>query len=394
LHASVALKHPFAAAFFEACLLCIHLFLHFPGIMIEQSLKLLAMIPIVGRLSKLLSFLGKLFSCCCRVDNREPLPAAPSQVSLDLQEWNSLTSSAKSAFLSEHEANNSIVQVFLSMLQSACMGTVAFDCSVSCPAVCHHLTCCIHSDITPSVADSKSSDMTVSMRSYDSNESSDQIPHNARQTLRQLLKGTRAQLRSLQSPLQRDTHGFDSWLHLMASLNPYARSDTGTLSVSLVDGSDIVRQRFSLHGRMCRINKWQLLLRLHYMPWLRPLRRHALVHPPSQPHLSWSSSNMLLSNCKLQAAAAAVSFTSHGRQERGCQSDDGAVTFNRSLDAFFSTMEQHSRLLLYFKCESARTGTVQQERMVGCGWCCTCESCRGRESRSGGTMDFIKRMYK
>ena len=394
LHTSVALKHPSAAALFEACLLCVHSFLHLPGLLAEQVLQLLAMLPIVGRIPGLVNFLVKLFSFCCRVDNRSPLPSAASQMSLDLLEWNSLTTSAKSAFLSDHEANNSIVQVAASMLQSACMPSTSFDGAASCPAVCNALSCCTQVNVSLSSVDSGSTDdMSIALITHASSESKSTAP-STRHTLRALLQDTRTQLRSMQSPLQRDTHGFDSWGHLLSSLNPCTRSADSAATVSLIDSSDVVRQRCSLHRRMCRINKWQLLLRLHHMPWLRLLRRHALVHPPQQPHLSWRSSNILLSNTMLQAAAAAVSFEVHSHQDPSSTSDADGSAFNHSVDSFHAMMEQHLRMLTYFKSERGSPRAAQHERLVGIGWCCTCESCRNRSNQTGGPMDCVRRMYE
>ncbi len=383
------MKHPFAAAFFEAFLLCVHSFLHLPGILIEQCLLLLASLPFVGILPRLVSFLGKLVSFCCRMDNRSSPTPGESQVSLDLQEWNSLTSSAKSAFLSDHEANNSIVQVAICMLQSACKCNSSLDNSASYSEMFDCLSCCTHFNACLSHPASRSSDISVSLLS---NESPEQADSSIRHNLRVILEGTRAQLRSMQSPLQRDTNGFDSWSHLVTSLNPCNRSSESAPTETLVDSTCVEIQRRSLHKRICRINKWQLLLRLHHMPWLRSLRRHALVHPPSQPHLAWRSSNIILSNSNLQAAAAAVSFKVHSNQDPGCPSGDDDGAFSKGLDQFHGMIEQHSRMLVYLKSESAGPMATQQERFVGCGWCCTCESCRG--NRKGGSMGFIKRMYQ
>jgi hypothetical protein len=394
LHTSVVLKKPSAAALFEACLLCVHSFLHLPGVIIDFALQLISSLPlpVVGRIPSVISFLGKLFSFCCRVDNRNPPPSAASQVSLDLLEWESLATSAKSAFLSDHEANNSIVQVAASMFQSACTVNASFDSFDSSFAVCHGQSCCALINVSLSNRDSqKTESLSNSLIANQSPESSEL---GTRHMLRALLGGTRRQLRSMQSPLQQDTNGFDSWRHLITSLNPCNRSADSAVAVSVFDSSDIVRQRCSLHKRMCRINKWQLLLRLHHMPWLRLLRRHALVQPPSQPHLAWRSSNLLLSNISLSQAAAAVSFKIHSHQETICPSDAEDSAFNQSVDAFQAMMEQHSRMLSRFQSERASPRAASPEWPVGCGWCCTCDSCRDRSNPTGGTMNCIKRMYQ
>jgi hypothetical protein len=184
------------------------------------------------------------------------------------------------------------------------------------------------------------------------------------------------------------------WRHLITSLNPCTRSADSALTVSLIDSSDIVRRRCSLHKRMCRINKWQLLLRLHHMPWLRVLRRQALVHPPSQPNLAWRSSTLLLSNINLSQAAAAVSFKVRSHQESSYLSDADNSAFNRSVGAFQAMMEQHSRMLTRFQSERASAMASPQEWLVGCGWCCTCDSCLDRSNPTGGSMNCIKRMYQ
>ncbi len=357
---------------------------------------LLSKVPFIGTLSTLLGFLGKVFALCCRVDNRNPLQLAPFDFAAHLAEWHSLSASAQSAFLSEHEANNSIVQVAASMLQCACMPS-AVDNSTASTAVCLGSSCCTHVNlnILRSKLDSGSTyDMSISLIRGNGPEATES---NARLALRALLRDTRAALRSSQSPLQQDTHGFDSWRHLVSSLNPCTRSVDTALNVPPSDSHDIVIQRRVLHMRMCRVNKWQLLLRLHCMPWLRLLRRHALVHPPSQPHLSWRCSAMLLSNNFLQAAADAITFKVQSHQEPGCEPSPDDTAFVRSVENFHGMIEQHSRLLAHLQSDRAMPRSAGHERVVGCGWCCSCDCCRNPQysnQKNTTVMDRIAPMYR
>jgi hypothetical protein len=55
-----------------------------------------------------------------------------------------------------------------------------------------------------------------------------------------------------------------------------------------------------------------------------------------------------------------------------CPSGDDDGAFSKGLDQFHSMIEQHSRMLVYLKSESAGPMATQQERFVGCEWCCTC----------------------
>jgi hypothetical protein len=391
LQTSVALQHPSAAALFEACLLCVHSFLQLPGILIEQALQLLSSIPVIGRLSILLSYLGKFFALCCRLDNRNPLPLAPFDFAAQLAEWHSLSASAQSAFLSEHESNNSIVQVAASILQCACI-PITVHITAAATAVCLGSSYCayVNLNVFRSKIDSGSTDdMSISLIRGNGPEATEP---NARHTLRALLRDTPASLRSSQSPLQQDTHGFDSWRHLVSSLNPCMRSADTALNVPPSDSSDVVIQRRALlHMRMCRVNKWQLLLRLHRMPWLRLLRRHALVHPPSQPHLTWRCSTILLSNNFLQAAADAVTFKVQSHEEPGCDSPPDDTTFIRSVENFHRMIEQHSKMLVHLQSDQAMPRSAGHERVVGCGWCCSCDCCSTKYSNEK-TVTFIDNM--
>ena len=378
LHASVALRHPYAAAFLEGSLVCLHSFLYLPRFFVSKALQML------GSLwkTRLMSFrlLERLFSLCCRVDNRLTPPMVQSELSLHSQEWSDLRVSAKSAYLSEHEANNSIVHVALSLLQSSCSPQDLSHMTAACHEACNSCTWCIFPSNTRYSHFSSDESIKISLQSSLLLQQQSKIvdPH-ARQMLRAQLHGTRAQLRSMQSPLQQETHGFDSWSHVLISMNPFSRADIPSSAKSLSDDSDVVIQRRALHKRMCRINKWHLLLRLHHMPWLRLLRRHALVHPPSQPHLAWRSSTLLLSSNMLQAAAAAVSFQMQILQNPSHQAQSDVDSFEQRILALQAIVDLHSRMFASLQSERISLRASGQERTLGCGCCCTLPCAKGSQ---------------
>ena len=142
-----------------------------------------------------------------------------------------------------------------------------------------------------------------------------------------MLEGTRTQLRSLLSPLQQDTHGFDSCSHLMTGLNPCNHSAGSALAVTPVNSDGVVSQRRTLHKRMCRISKWQLLLRLHRMPWMRSLRCRAprgcssSSNPKEQHQWPRSRSDLLVVGGAALAnpvAAAATRRVDRGASSSAC----------------------------------------------------------------------------
>jgi hypothetical protein len=363
LHSSVTLRHPSAAAFLEGSLFCVHSFLYLPVYLVSYVLQMVGFF--FQSSIRVFGYLNTFISLFCRVDNRLPSQAAPSELSAHLQEWSTLRISAKSAYLSENEANNIILHVAVSILQSSCSQNDSNDDSASCPAVCNSWSCCMKSYVSFTDLDS---DKPFSQHS---NQESDMTDQHARLVLRAQLQATRAQLRSMQSPLQQEAQGFDSWSHVLTSINPFSRTATRSLTTSLLNDNDVIVQRRALHKRMCRINKWHLLLRLHHMPWLRQLRRHALVHPPSQPHLAWRSTALLLSNNMMQAASAAVSFhmQSLRNPEQQAHSDDDAL--GQRIIALQAIIDLHSRMLASLQSERISLRASGQERAIGCGCCCT-----------------------
>jgi hypothetical protein len=377
LHASVALRNPYAAAFLEGSLVCVHSFLYLPRFFVSKALQMLGSVFKTWLVT--FGLLQRLFSLCCHVDNRLTPQMAQSELSLHSQEWSDLRVSAKSAYLSEHEANNSIVHVAVSLLQSSCLPQDSSQNTAACHEACNSCTWCIVPSTTRYSHFRSDDSNKISLQSSLLLQQQSKIvePH-ARQMLRAQLHGTRAQLRSMQSPLQQETQGFDSWSHVLISINPFTQTDRSSAK-SLLDDNDIVVQRRALHKRMCRINKWHLLLRLHHMPWLRLLRRHALVHPPSQPHLAWRSSTLMLSSNMLQAAAAAVSFQMQTLQDPSHQAQSDVDAFEQRFLSLQAIVDLHSRMFASLQSERISLRASRQERMLGCGCCCTLPCAKGMQ---------------
>jgi hypothetical protein len=293
-----------------------------------------------------------------------------------LQEWSVLRASVKSAFISECEANNSIVHVAMSLLQSSC----ALETSeVRAPTLflqelCDSSSCCQQlsftrhkSAHTSEVQDSMDTSLLIQERSNAS------VGNSARTILRALLKDTRVELTGLQSHLQQPAHGFDSWQHVAAHLNPFhSQPEPHRVEASAADS-----KRSALHRRMCRINKWHLLLRLHHLPWLRYLRKHALVHPPSQPHLAWRCSTLLLSSQMISTTAAQIQAKMSSNSQPtldnnpAAQELDAEEALDQSISALGGAVDLHAISLSYLQRERLMAADAEPQRAVGCG-CCPC----------------------
>jgi hypothetical protein len=276
----------------------------------------------------------------------------------------------KSAFISECEANNSIVHVAMSLLQSSC----ALETSegrlptLFLQELCDSSLCCQQLSTHTSEVQEQNSMVAFLLIKESCNES---VGSSARTILRALLKGTRDELTGLQSHLQQPAHGFDSWQHVATHLNPFHSQP----EPHRVDTSAAASKRSALHKRMCRINKWHLLLRLHHLPWLRYLRKHALVHPPSQPHLAWRCSTLLLSSQMLGTTAAEIKAKMSSNSQPTLDSNPAAQELEDSLDRSISVLgdaaDLHSILLSYLQSERLMAADAAPQRAVGCG-CCPC----------------------
>jgi hypothetical protein len=357
----------------------VYAFLYLPNFLREKSgyiLKLVA--DFIPSMKKTAIELGssKMPKCptwICSVDNRFPQyhPTQSSRIALHLKEWEQLRVSAKSAHVCENESNNSIVHVAVSMLLSACSPKACEHHEISLSAVCQCF-CCLNKAST-----TENSSLSTSLISH---EVCGPSSPNPRQVLRALLENTRVQLRAIKSPLQQDTRGFSSWSqllsHVLSTINPFSRNEDNPLAVSSLFTDDLTIQRRALHMRICRINKWHLLLRLHHMPWLRPLRRHALVHPPSQPHLAWRCSTLLLSGDALQAAVTDMSSVIRKLREPEHQALPDVDSLELRMRALDDIVDLHCTMISFMRSERYSSRVAVEERMVGCKCCFSCDNCR------------------
>lgn len=287
--------------------------------------------------------------CCISADDQLPPEISESNITRHLREWDALGTSAKAAFISDNEGNNSIVHVFVSVLRSSLA-----MCS-SCPATSR----------TPLLA----TEMVHLDSYFNFNSSYIYMPatnstcDDPRRSVRALLGETRDQLSSFQSPLQKKLNGFDSWRHFLMSLNSDNSASSSDFATNHLVNYEIIQKRRELHKRMCRINKWQLLLLLHRMPWLQRLRRHALICLPSQAHLTWRLSTLHVSSLMLQAADVAMTTEIQKQQYSIYQRPNDNEAFSRLVRLFQTSCELQSKSLSYLLCErSYRQPFVQSDR--------------------------------
>ncbi len=358
----MTLNHPHAAAILEGFFFCITSFVYIPLFVVEKINQAVFKIFIPQKARDFLT-------CCCSVEDRQyPFPLSPSAITRHLSDWSRLRASVRSAFISEWEANNSIVHVAISLLQSSCYAEESNHRAPSLllEALCYSSPCCNSSSCIQwqsrplsEVHGSMATSLLIQPRESEPHQS------NPRTIIRALLMETRNELSADKSFLQQPLQGFDSWQQLASSLNPFHSQKE-----LHVTSNGTIAKRCMLHKRMCRINKWQLLLRLHHAPWLRVLRRHALVHPPSQPHLAWRSTTMLLSSQILNAAAAAVSIEMNSMLDANQkQQHSGVDLFDRSISTFRGAIDLQALVLSYFQSERSRAFGAAPERAVGCGCC-------------------------
>jgi hypothetical protein len=125
---------------------------------------------------------------------------------------------------------------------------------------------------------------------------------------------------------------------------------------------------------MSRINKWQLLLLLHRIPWLRLLRQHSLVQIPSQQnHLAWRLSTLHVSSHMLQTADTAMANEIQTQQYSTLvQSSSNNDVLDRRIERLRIASEQHSRMLSYLQCERSYPLPTQQQSTFGQRKCIDC----------------------
>jgi hypothetical protein len=313
----------------------------------------------------------KYTACICSVDNRSPRYSATqsSKIASELELWKGLRISAKSAYMCENEYNNSIVHVAVSILQSSRVSETSNRSPET--NVCHLCGCLNTYSFTSPRLDS-----SVSTSLINSHDVSQKNEPNLRQLLRTELEKTREQLCSCKSPLQQETQGFSSWTqllsHVRSAISPFSHIDSASpLSLPLF-ADDVAIKRQTLHRRICRINKWHLLLRLHHMPWLRLLRRHALVHPPLQPHLAWRCTTLLLSGQALQGAVTDMSTHMFSMQDLAHQADADKRSLGQRMAALDDINDIHLTMISFLRSEMQAPKVDAQERMFGCKCCCGC----------------------
>lgn len=312
----------------------------------------------------------KFTSCICSVDNRSPRYSATqsSRIASELEKWKRLRISAKSAYMCENEYNNSIVHVAVCILQS----TESSNGNGSPETNVCHLCGCLNKFYFTSPR--RDSSMSTSL--INAHDASQKNEPNLRQLLRTELEKTREQLCSFKSPLQQKTQGFSSWTqllsHVRSAINPFSHIDSTSPASLPLFADDVDVKRRTLHRRICRINKWHLLLRLHHMPWLQLLRRHALVHPPSQPHLAWRCSTLLLSGQALQGAVTDMSTHMRSMQDLDHQADADKGSLGQRMAALDNINDIHLTMISFLRSEMQTPKVDAQERMVGCKCCCDC----------------------
>ena len=316
----------------------------------------------------------KYTACICSVDNRSPRYSTTqsSRIASELEEWKGLRISAKSAYMCENEYNNSIVHVAVSILQSSRVSETSNGNGSPETNVCHLCGCLNKYSFT---SPRWNSSMSTSL--INAHDVSQKNEPNLRQLLRTELEKTREQLCSCKSPLQQETQGFSSWTqllsHVRSAINPFPHIDSTSPPSLPLFADDVAVKRQTLHRRICRINKWHLLLRLHHMPWLRLLRRHALVHPPSQPHLAWRCSTLLLSGQALQGAVTDMSTHMLSMQDLAHQADaDNKRSLGQRMAALDDINDIHLTMISFLRSEMQAPKVDAQERMVGCKCCCSC----------------------
>ncbi len=273
--------------------------------------------------------------CCISADNHLPPEISESNLTRHLREWDALETSAKSAFISDNEGNNSIVHVVVSVLRSSLA-----MCS-SCPATSRTpllATEMLHLD---SYFNCNSSYMPAANSTRD----------DPRRSLHALLGETRDLLSSSQLPLQKELSGFDSCCPFLMSLNSNNSASSCDSATDHLVNYEIIQKRRELHKRMCRINKWHLLLLLHRMPWLQRLRHHALICLPSQAHLTWRLSTLHVSSLMLQAADVAMTTEIQKQQYSNYQRPNDNDAFSRLVRPFQTSCELQSKSLSYLLCE-------------------------------------------
>jgi hypothetical protein len=136
--------------------------------------------------------------------------------------------------------------------------------------------------------------------------------------------------------------------------------------------NEIIQERSKLHKRMCRVNKWQLLLLLHRVPWLQLLRRHSLVCLPSQPHLTWRLSTLRVSSQMLQAANTAMANEIQTQQYSSYQSPCDNDALSRIVQHLRTASEQYNRMISYLQCERSYQRPMMQEDTFGSRKCIDC----------------------
>ena len=168
-------------------------------------------------------------------------------------------------------------------------------------------------------------------------------------------------------------NGFDSWRHLLTSLNLVKSASSCVSATAQLVDDKIIQERSKLHKRMSRINKWQLLLLLHRIPWLQLLRQHSLVQIPSQQnHLAWRLSTLHVSSHMLQTADTAMANEIQTQQYSTLQSSSDNDVLDRRIERLRTASEQHSRMLSYLQCERSYPLPTQQQSTFGQRKCIDC----------------------
>lgn len=388
---SVALKHPYAAAFLEGFTFLFYSFLCTPSKLTKLVLRVFSKIPVLGDIffvterfflkdgisdkkgsyqdnTQIWSLIKR--QCCISADNQLPPQITESLLTRHLLEWSALGTSEKSVFMSDNEGNHSINQVAVSMLRSYCPATTTLSSRTN--LLAFEMKEGLDSSFTGETNSGHTSWKFIAR-------------DDPRRSLRELLRETRDQLSLVQSPLQQQMNGFDSWRHLLTSLNPMKiASSCASATVPCVD-HEIIQKRSKLHKRMSRINKWQLLLLLHRIPWLRLLRQHALVQIPSQQnHLTWRLSTLRVSSHMLQTADTAMTNEIRMQQNSVQQSSSNNDALDRRVQRLRTASEQHSRMLSYLQCERSYLLPIQQQGTCGLRKCIDCS----------GVGDAMKRSLK
>jgi hypothetical protein len=388
------LKRPYAAAFLDGFTFLFYSFICTPSCLTKLVLKVASKIPVLGDIffvtqrfflkdrisdkkgsyqdnTRVWSLINR--QCCISVDNHLPPEITESPITRHLLEWNALGTSEKSVFMSDNEGNNSIALVAVSMLRLCCPATTTLSSRTT-------LLASEMEELDSSFTRETNSGLTSwKFVTLD----------NPRRSLRELLRETRDQLSLVQSPLQQQMNGFDSWRHLLTSLNLVKSASCCVSATAQLVDDNIIQERRKLHKRMSRINKWQLLLLLHRIPWLRLLRQHALVQIPSQQnHLTWRLSTLHVSSHMLQTADTAMANEIRTQQYSTLQSYKSSSNndaLDRRVERLRTASEQHSRMLSYLQCERSYPlpiQEIQQQSTFGQRKCIDCSGVEDAMKRS------------